>query len=372
MKLTSRERILRIFRNEPVDRPALKLWGATPDEWLLHPDYRPVHKLAMKTTDLFDNAYSPFDILRGCNPACGMTETVVDTAKPTLKDRHEVLHTPKGDLHAVHRYSLAGEPGYTLEHFVKDAEDLERILSIPWEPHPFSLSTWTQKNARIGDRGIVMLSLDHAAYALHRLTGSETLAFLSVEERSLVEEAISVFSSRIRCHAREAIQAGFRGVFAWVGPELIIPPLLSPRDFDDFVLRYDKPLCDEIHEAGGYVWVHCHGKVSSFLERFIRMGVDVLNPLEPPKNGDILLSEEVARHGSRIGWEGNIEIQDILLDEPGELMEKIKTCVAQGSASGRFILCPSAGYMEYPNPTEKYIRNLKLYLAHGLDCCCRA
>lgn len=32
MNLTSNERIMRIFRNEPYDRPVLKLWGAKPDQ----------------------------------------------------------------------------------------------------------------------------------------------------------------------------------------------------------------------------------------------------------------------------------------------------------------------------------------------------
>ena len=58
---------------------------------------------------------------------------------------------------------------------------------------------------------------------------------------------------------------------------------MSPRDFDDIVYTPDKKLCDLIHNHGGYVWVHSHGKVVSFMDAFIDMGVDVLNPPEPPK-----------------------------------------------------------------------------------------
>jgi hypothetical protein len=97
------------------------------------------------------------------------------------------------------------------------------------------------------------------------------------------------------------------------------------------------------------------------------MGVDVLNPLEPPKNGDIDLNEIVARYGNRIGWEGNIEIQEILLSSKERLATLIDECVAAGSKSGRFILCPSSGYMEYPFPTEHYIENLMFYLQYGLE-----
>jgi hypothetical protein len=97
------------------------------------------------------------------------------------------------------------------------------------------------------------------------------------------------------------------------------------------------------------------------------MGVDVLNPLEPPKNGDVFMDELVARYGNRIGWEGNIEIQELLLSSQERIRQLIDECVAAGWKSGRFILCPSAGYMEYPFPTEEYLENLMFYLRYGLE-----
>ena len=75
----------------------------------------------------------------------------------------------------------------------------------------------------------------------------------------------------------------------------------------------------------------------------------------------------IARYGNRIGWEGNIEIQDILLSSKEHLRTLIDECVNAGNKSGRFILCPSAGYMEYPQPTEHYISNLMFYLRYGLE-----
>ena len=65
MPLTSHERIMRIFRNQEVDRPALKLWGAELDPFLLHPDYAPVRQRALEVTDLFVGSGSPFHIFFG-------------------------------------------------------------------------------------------------------------------------------------------------------------------------------------------------------------------------------------------------------------------------------------------------------------------
>ena len=56
-----------------------------------------------------------------------------------------------------------------------------------------------------------------------------------------------------------------------------------------------------------------------------------------------------------------------LASSPERLRNLIDDCVEAGQKSGRFILCPSAGYMEYPQPSEQYINNLMFYLKYGLE-----
>jgi len=68
MKLTSRERLTRIFENREIDRPSLKLWGASLNlDWMLHPAYEPVARLAAETTDILDDINYPFNIYAGQN-----------------------------------------------------------------------------------------------------------------------------------------------------------------------------------------------------------------------------------------------------------------------------------------------------------------
>lgn len=368
MKLTSHERIMRIFRNEDIDRPALKLWGAGfPDSPQLHPAYQPVSDLAYEVSDLFIGAGFRFNIYGGMDLPQYQETYRVDTAHPTWKDEHTILHTPKGDLHMIERVSTVGEPSYTIEYMIKEPEDLEALLSLPYTPFPISTKDYDEKVAKLGDRGVVMAGLDNASYAFHRMMGSETLAYFSVDERELLTEAIDIYSKRLYDHTKAILDAGVVAPFSWVGPELFIPPLMGPTDFHDFVHNFDKKLCDLIHDRGGHVWVHCHGKVANFVGEFIDMGVDVLNPLEPPKNGDIDLNKIICKYGRKIGWEGNIEIQELLQSPPDRVRGLIDECVSVGSTSGRFILCPSAGYMEYPFPEPGYIDNLMLYLRHGLE-----
>jgi len=79
------------------------------------------------------------------------------------------------------------------------------------------------------------------------------------------------------------------------------------------------------------------------------------------------MKEIVRKYGNRIGWEGNIEMQDLIQSKPDHLRELIDECVEAGNESGRFILCPSSGFMEYPRPSKEYIENLLIYLNYGFE-----
>ena len=368
--MTSRERLNAILRNQPVDRPALKLWGFHPGQELIDDAYRPVYDLAAEVSDYMCGCASPADIRLGTAAGCIAETTHTPGPDAQWEDITTVWHTPAGDLKGVYRASTTGLPGYDLEHPVKTAQDLEALLSVPYTPYPFTLASYDALDEKIADRGICVYNIGNAMYTLQSVIGPENFALMSIECRELVHHAIAEYAQRIRLEVERVFDAGLKPVFGWVGPEVCIPPLMSPRDFEDFVMRYDKPLCDYIHERGGHVWVHCHNHVANFIERFIHMGVDVLNPIEPPPMGDVQLAQAVERFGHRIGLEGNIETHDLWTADKTRIEELVAAAVQEGGKSGRFILCPSAGYMEFTNPTQTYIDNLLTYLRCGYEQVC--
>ena len=375
MSLTSRERLTRIFQGKLPDRPAVRLWGVWPDQELLHPAYEPVYRLAMECTDLIaiagirgimTGAYIfPFDLHWGCTHK----DYVEISEEPTYSDEWidvvTRVHTPEGTLRSVFTKSTVGKPGYEKEYLLKAPEDINKILAVPYQPYPFCAAPFYAVEQTLGERGITMFGLDHAMYGLQRLTGSENFAYWSIECRGKLLEAIDVFSQRIREQAVCAFDAGLKPVFGWVGPELCIPPLMSPNDFHEFVFQFDKPLVDLIHERGGYVWVHCHGKMGPVLERFVEMEVDVLNPIEPPPMGDITLTEAFARVGDKMGLEGNIEVNELMTATCERICNLVHNTVEAGMGR-RFILCPSSKYMEWPYPDERLIENLMTFIREGI------
>lgn len=364
--MNGRQRLTAIFENREYDRPALKLWGFAPGQALMSNAYEPVYKMAMEKTDWMLTAGSAYNHLGSASQRLTETFRALGPA-PDWEDVTTLWHLPGRTLKSINRTSREGKPGYELEHLVKSAEDVEALLSMPFEPDLFDPAPYIDADRAAGDRGIAMYRTSHAMYMLQFLTGPETFAFMSYECRDLMEHAIGEFARRIHNEVERVFDAGLKPVFSWVGPEVCIPPLMSPADFEAFVFRFDKPLCDYIHERGGHVWVHCHNRVGRFISRFIDMGVDVLNPVEPPPMGDITLKDAVSRFGNKIGLEGNIETHDLWSADSSRIRELVIDAVAEGSQSGRFILCPSAGYMEFPNPTQRYIDNLLAYLETGYE-----
>jgi len=366
--MTRRERLIRLFKGEAVDRPAIKLWSLNKDQKLLHPDYRPVYELGMQITDIFDGGSCPFDCAFGYGH--GRMSRERRQISPEWDEEITTLDAGGKKLRSVFYRSRMGKPGYTMEHFVKDESDLLAVLNMPYETYPADLSQYRQAARRVGDGGVALYGLPHPAYAMYELMGSETLAFMTAESHSLLERTAELYSDRLLAHVNRLLDAGLAQAgeflaFGWVGPELFIPPLISPSDFDCFCSVYDKKLIDLIHNAGAYAWIHCHGKVRNFLDRFARMGCDMLNPIEPPPMGDVSLREAFSIAGGRMALEGNIEIGDIMTAAPDEIRYLIDRALSE--CGERYVLGLTTGYMEAPVPSAVMIDNLMLYLRYGYE-----
>ncbi len=363
--MTRRERMMRIFYGGSPDRPAVKLWGASPGREPGHPAYKRVYELALGKTDLFGSVNLSFDVYCGRHKDEFFRTAEEPSGSSGYVDAVSTLNAGGRTLRSVFRKSLEKKHGYTREYMLKEPGDIEALLSLPYAPYPFSPDDYFEAEREMGDAGVVMLGLDNPVHALQRMTGSENLAIWSFERPELILEALEVFSARIRAHARAALENGIRGVFGWVGPEVCIPPLMSPGAFEKYVFDIDKPLADLVHNGGGRVWVHCHGKMKGFLRRFAEMGADVLNPVEPPPMGDVALDEAFDIVGGSMALEGNIESHDVIMGSREDLGEKLRAAVEAG-AGRRFILCPCSGYAENAEPSENEIENWLFFIEEGL------
>ena len=175
------------------------------------------------------------------------------------------------------------------------------------------------------------------------LFGSEAFAIMSITDRDILHTLCQRHMQILIAVLKHLLAAGAGPYFSLAGQEHICPPLHGPEDFDDFNVRYDKPIIDLIHDAGGRVHVHCHGSIKKVFGGFLVMGTDVLHPLEAPPMGDITPAEAKQMARGRLTLEGNIQIADMYESTPADIAGQTEVLIAAAFDDQRgLIVCPSA------------------------------
>jgi hypothetical protein len=354
--MTTEERVLTALRREQPDRvpvflyldPFIQYW-ATED-----PSYAEVMTCAKEYLDvIFEWAPDMGFFLSGG----------IDWRTEQTDDRLTYrVQTPKGELTSVLQRKWNGGWGET-KFWLETPQDVERILSIPYQPLQPKVDAFLETRQRRKGQAIAQCTLPDPV-GMVGLIKPEELAVWTLTERALLKEYVEVAFVRMRDLVASLLENDVGPLFYFNGPEFAIPPLMSPADFEEFVVAYDKPLVDMIHAAGKFVIIHSHGKVNQFLERFVEIGTDGLNVLEPPPMGDVDLADAKRRVGKDMCLIGNIEYDDLAKQTPERIDAMVKECIEQAGAGGGFILSPSANPYESPI-TPQTAANFVAYMQAG-------
>ena len=364
--MTSRERLMSAIRKEQPDRVPVKIWSLLKRMAGAHPSYKRVIEEGIRRTDLV-RTWSPGHnwFLSASAPESHVAERPGTSEEWT--DVTTVYETPEGPLTRVAMRNALGKPGLQKEGMIKSRQDWRRIMSVPYEPIRPDVSEFRRVDREMGDDGIVMLGAGgHPMYNVQRHIGSELFALWSLEERDFLHEMMDEMLRRQMDYLKSILSQGVKAVFAYVGPELCIPPLQSVRDFHEFVVQYDRRFIDLIHDSGGWVWCHSHGDMGPTLDGFMEMGVDALNPCEPPPAGSLTLAQIRERVGRAVCLEGNIEKHDLYTDTPEGIEEKVREAIRDAAQEGAFILCPTTGLVEWPVLDARTEANWLAYIEAGV------
>ena len=118
-------------------------------------------------------------------------------------------------------------------------------------------------------------------------------------------------------------------------------PLISPAMFNQIVAPYLKEMIDHIHSLDGQVLFHSCGTVRPFIADLIRMGVDILDPVQPtcPEMQPESLKRDF---GEQLSFHGGIDMQDLLpRGTPTEVAAEVRRYCEVLGADGGYILGPA-------------------------------
>ena len=356
--MTTEKRVLTALRGEQPDRvPVFLYLNPYSDAWYVsEPSYAAVLRACEEYEDIVYDWGFPSGFF------CSAAELDSHTRDLGNGLTEHVRLTPTGEVTTVTRSDWRGSG--TVKRWVTTPRDAERLLSIPYVPPRPDLSAFISTRERLSPRCVAQATFADAI-CVAGLIDEAAMAIWTIEERGLLRQLFDACQERLIDQLRFCLDNDVGPIFYFNGPEYALPPLMSPADFEEFVVAYDTELIKLIHTyPDRRVIVHSHGKVNHFLERFAAMGTDGLNVLEPPPMGDTMLADAKKRIGDRVCLIGNIQYDDLARQSKGQVERLVADAIEQAGTGGGFILSPCASPYERPLP-EKASENFIHYLRMG-------
>ena len=345
--MTGRERLLATLQRKPVDRVPINTYELSDFgfmNWTLQePSYRRIMEEITERTETL--------ALWGGSSAASPQQVPPEHEKWQEGEFSVVrttVHTPKGDLTTVTKATPSVKTTWTVEHLLKSEEDIEKYLSIPFYPMPIDTSRFAAIDAEIGDRGLVLCDTGDAIGFVAGLFEMGEFTIYAMTQPSLIRALCDKKHEEVMHYLRGMLEGGCGPIYRIWGPEYCTPPYLPPAAFREFVVPYVSDMVELIHQYGCYARIHSHGKIAQVLDLMVETGADATDPVEPPPDGDIALSEVKQRYGEQLILFGNMELKYLEQETPAEIRERVRQMMVEAKEGGGFVLMPTAAPINIP------------------------
>lgn len=361
MELTSRERLLRCIKRQPIDRIPIstyELAGWDREQWYnKEPSYALLMEEIRQKADCIAMNWAEYHYAQERTTK----EIYIENDREITRT---IWHTEQGSFTRKTGESADVKTVWNLEPFLKDEQDVKRFLCLKFETPTLNMEPFYQKQRRLGENGIMTLEFGDPLCEAAELMGMEEILTLLLMDEELAMELLEKLFEHIMLRLRLVLQHDVKDVmFRIYGAEYATPPYFSPAAFPNIATRFLKPMCEAINAAGGISRIHSHGNVRSVMDEIIKTGAMCVDPLEPPPDGDLPLAEAKERYGDKIILMGNIEYKDLEAKSEEEITELVKQAIQDGGKEG-FILLPSATPINIPL-AEKTCKNMIAMLDAG-------
>lgn len=374
--MTSRERLLAAMYCKPVDRVPIstyELVGFNPDAWEnREPSYKSLMDAVRELSDcIYMTGFGHKAVERRSTVNEEKSRTQYTEWREGNKSyRRTSLLTPLGPLTCLHRTDDGLYTTWTCEHLLKTVDDIEKYLSIPWNPPEIDDQPVLEATNRLGDNGVVMVSISDPICEAASLFEMGEFLVLAITERRQIKKLLDAIHERQMETLRRILLCDVSDIqFRICGPEYATPPYMSPDDFSVYVTPYLRDIIDAIRRANGYARVHCHGKIRRIVDEVVDAGAQALDPCEPPPDGDMTLAELSSRYGGRVCLMGNIELRELECSDESRIEYLVRQACSDAMRPGGFILMPTAAPINIPlspKTNSNYISFLLAGAKYGL------
>lgn len=317
--ISNRERLLRVLRQEPVDRIPVspfihvnyvkEFFGTHDVDWVVktpevyrHFGFDIIHRNCSIAYDAYgseaDNWQIGIDVVRD-----GRDETT-----------HTTITTPQGEIEIKEAlrwvYEYDAEVS-SVEYPIKDEEDFELFLNYQSPLEPADARDIKRASETLGDDGIVAPWIQGAfnllAIYYRKL---DELLIDAVVKPEFYSRMMDYFLTRYMGFVQQLIDAG-ADILSY-GANVANAKLIGPDFFRRFIWPYEKKLIDFIQRQNVAVLFHNCGYAKNFFPLYSQLGMRTYESLTPQPYGDTILAEAVKAFGEKTTLAGGVDQLDLL------------------------------------------------------------
>ena len=322
--MTSRERMLCAIRGEAPDRVPVSPWGFG----RIDPASELGRELVAKC-DMWIDSGAAFSFSGAKLASESAAETTPDGTITTT-----VYHTPAGDLRSRHKRTAVTSA--TIEFPCKGAADVEKLLSVPYEPLKADFAPFLEAKRKYAEEALVCLGCANAVCWPAGTLSPEDFCLLWADARELMVEMCRVGCERLNAFIEEACRAGV-DVFRIIGGEYVTVQL-GPNAVTKLLAPFDPQQVDIMHRYGAVAHYHNHGPIMRFLDALADLGIDSMDPLEAPPCGDCDLAEAKRILRRRTCIVGNLDDMEVVDRLPEKEVREIAAARLEQAGPDGFML----------------------------------
>ena len=300
VKLTERERMLRAFKRQEIDRIPMydSAWAGTKKRW-----YREGMPEGVAWEDFFG-----FDhIIRICpDNSPRFEKRILETT-----DRYRIETTKWGGTQKV--FNELDSTPEVLKLYYDSSERWEEAKKamltyhedrIPWNYLKENYPKWKAEGRFL--QLLVWFGFD---VAHSRMTGTENMLIGMYEEPEWVTDIFDTYLTSSLDLCQRILDAGyeFDGIFWYDDMGYKGSLFFSPALYRDLLKPYHKKVVDWAHERGLVTELHSCGFIEPLLPDIVETGVEMLNPLEIKAGMDPFKLKKL--YGDKLAFHGGINAQ---------------------------------------------------------------
>jgi len=223
------------------------------------------------------------------------------------------------------------------EYPVKSQQDLAVALElVKARSYVLDTTRLAELEALVGDDGVLAVELPRRPYSdlLHEFLGwGEGLLLLG---EPIVEEIVAVLEAKL--HKLVPAIAGLPAAVV-LAPDNLDGQYISPAAFQTYLADSYRRTAQALHQNGQYLLVHAGGPVKRLLAPLAASGVDGVEGVAGPPQGDVSLAQARASAGPGLTLWGGIP-QDLLLaaHSQAEFEAGVMQAAREALGDGRMLL----------------------------------